>query len=55
MVSIVLALLDIGMIGKKNDQEAHRVSLRSEAVLIKKDLIYTDVLHHWLFCEDSKL
>lgn len=36
MVRIVLALLDIVMIGKKNDQEAHSFSLGSEAVLIKE-------------------
>lgn len=35
MVRIVLALLDIVMI-EKNDQEAHSVSLGSEAVFIKE-------------------
>lgn len=48
MVRIVLAPLDIDMIGKKNDQEAHNVSLGSEAILIK-DLTCTEiapVLHH---------
>lgn len=34
MVRIVLALLDIDMIGKTNDQEPN-ISLRSEAVLFK--------------------
>lgn len=43
MVRIVLALLDIDMIGKKNDQETHRVSLRSEAVLFKeRPHLYSD-------------
>lgn len=43
MVGIVLALLDIDMIGKKNDQEAHIISLRSEAVLIKgRSHLYKD-------------
>lgn len=35
MVTIVLALLDIDMIGK-NGQEAHSVSLGSEAAFIKE-------------------
>lgn len=57
MVRIELALLDIDMTGKKNDQETHSVSLGSEVVPSKKDLICTEipyVLHHWLFCEDPK-
>lgn len=36
MVRIVLALLDIDMIGKKNDQEAHSTFLRSETGLIEE-------------------